>query len=66
MAVAIGLVVDGTLADGSSVIELRTVVFAVLTFLVQQVSYLHLWARLGLNKWKWLLPAFGIGKPKNK
>lgn len=63
IAVAAAVVTNSTLSDGSAVIQLRTLILAVVAFLVQQLTYSALWKRLNLNRWRWLLPAFGVGKP---
>ncbi len=63
VAVLVGFVVNRTVADGSAVFSIQAAVLAVLAFVVQQVSYSGLWKRLNLNRWRWLLPAFGLYKP---
>lgn len=63
IAVCAAVLTQSTMSDGSAVIQLRTLVLAVLAFLVQQLTYTNLWKRLNLNRWRWLLPGFGLGKP---
>lgn len=63
VALLVGLVGTYTVADGSASIPLTVLASTIVTFLAQQASYLGLWRRLNLNRWRWLLPALGIGKP---
>jgi len=63
IAVIDAAVTNSTLSDGSAVIQLRTLILAVVAFFVQQLTYTGLWKRLNLNRWRWLLPAIGVGKP---
>jgi threonine/homoserine efflux transporter RhtA len=65
IAVVAAVITQSTLTDGSAVLQLRTLALAVLAFLVQQITYSNLWKRLNLNRWRWLLPALGLGKPPN-
>lgn len=63
VAVLVAFLANATAADGTAVIDLRNFALVVIAFLVQQLTYSKLWRRLNLNRWRWLLPAFGIGKP---
>lgn len=64
LAVVIGVVVKNITESGAAVFSWQTLAVAVLAFVIQQLTYTTLWKRLNLNRWRWLLPAFGIGKPK--
>lgn len=63
VAVLLSLLANSTGADGTAVIDVDNLVLVVVAFLVQQITYSAVWKRLGLNRWRWLLPAFGLGKP---
>ena len=64
LAVVIGVVVKNTTESGAAVFSWQTLTVAVLAYVIQQLTYTTLWKRLNLNSWRWLLPAFGIGKPR--
>lgn len=65
VAVGVGVLANSTAADGTAVIDLRNLALVVVAFAVQQLTYSQMWRRLDLDRWRWLLPAFGIGKPPN-
>lgn len=64
IAAVVGVVVKNTMADGSAVFSLTTACAALLAFIAQQLAYANVWKYLGMNRWKWLLPALGLGKPR--
>ena len=63
LAVLVAFLANSVAADGTAVIDVRNLVLVLVAFFVQQLTYSQLWRRLNLNRWRWLLPALGIGKP---
>lgn len=66
LALAPAAIANGAVADGSSIVELSTLLLAVAAFVWQQLTYTSFWKRLNLNRWRWLLPDRGIGKPPDR